>query len=330
MLFQLLAVLLALAAAPAQGAGGDCLQRVQFHMGTLLEVEACGASRRRLWEATERAFARVAALEKALSHYRLDSELSRLLRKGPGWHAVSADLYAAFDASLRWKERTQGVFDVAYAAPAAARRMGLDPERRRVELAAGARIDFGGIGKGIALDQAAAILRETGVPCALVNFGGQVLVYGRPPEAAAWEIRFSAADGPELTAWVLHIASGSVATSGNSERPGHVVDPRTGRSVVGSFSVAVLAPDATSADALSTALFVMGPKQGLLWAETRGVAALFLAPDAPPRPTQAMRPYLDPGSQESATTKEAENEDHDDDVGRSARGFSAGRPAARG
>jgi len=68
----------------------------------------------------------------------------------------------------------------------------------------------------------------------------------------------------------------SVATSGASERPGHVLDPRTGVPVPDWGSVTIVSADALGADALSTALYVMGPVQGPEWARAHGVAALFV------------------------------------------------------
>jgi len=87
----------------------------------------------------------------------------------------------------------------------------------------------------------------------------------------------------------------SLATSGNSERPGEIVDPATGRPVDGRFSASALALDATSADALSTALFVMGPVRGEAWARPRSdLLALFLEPaekaDGLPRASGTLRP----------------------------------------
>ena len=85
----------------------------------------------------------------------------------------------------------------------------------------------------------------------------------------------------------LYLKSGSLATSGGSEadldvegeRVGHILDPRTGRTVVRDSSVAVWNPRGLEADVLSTALYVMGPDEGLAWAEENGIAAVFLVPD---------------------------------------------------
>jgi thiamine biosynthesis lipoprotein len=75
----------------------------------------------------------------------------------------------------------------------------------------------------------------------------------------------------------LEVHGVSVATSGVSERPGHLLDPRTGLAAPAWGSVTVVSPDPFEADVLSTALYVMGPERGLAWARAEGVAALFLA-----------------------------------------------------
>lgn len=291
---------LALSGPLARGAEAACLARVQLHMGTLLSVETCGGSRAAVRSAVEGAFRSVEAWDLVLSRYREDSELSRLLGSGPGWHAASSDLLLALEQGLAWSESTKGTFDLGYLSPGQARGVKVDFQHRRVFLPKGIRLDFGGLGKGLALDSAASALAEGGVSSARLNFGGQVLVVGKPPPGG-WEILVADPQGP-FPAAELRLRSGSASTSGNSERPGHIVDPRNGRSVEGRYSVTVVASDGASADALSTALFVMGPEEGLSWAGARKVAALFVVPGEGPelRFSPAMIPHLKTGSLSAA------------------------------
>jgi len=290
--------------------------RARFLMGARLVIEARGGA---VDAAVERAFAEVARLEAVLSNWRPDSEVSRLNdAAAAGPVTVSDDLYTAVDAALRWAESTDGAFDPtveplvralglrgaegilpgAGAPPAAGpampkpvgwRGVRLDPGRRTVGFAAaGMGLDFGGIGKGMALDAAALVLRDGGVEAALLDFAGQVLVFGSGPDAGRWRVGIADPEDRAGAALVVDLPAGSLSTSGNSERAvgtggrrvGHILDPHTGRPVAWNGSVTVLADDATAADALSKALFVLGPERGTVWADQHGVQVLYLERDA--------------------------------------------------
>ncbi|MCP3904405.1 MAG: FAD:protein FMN transferase [Planctomycetes bacterium] len=127
----------------------------------------------------------------------------------------------------------------------------------------GVRLDLGGIGKGVALDAAADVLREHEVPRALLHGGtSSVVAIGRPPGLGGWGV----AIGPAPWAATLRDTALSVsAPSGRTtvvdgERVGHVIDPRRRRPVRGVRVTAVVAPTATLADAWSTALVVLGAR----------------------------------------------------------------------
>jgi FAD:protein FMN transferase len=169
------------------------------------------------------------------------------------------------------------------------RHVRLDPASRSVRFdTPGVGLDFGGIGKGIALDAAARVLRRHGVRRALLDFSGQVLAFGRREGSAGWPIGIADPDDRDNAIGVVTFDDLSVATSSNNERfvdtdrgrIGHILDPAEGRPARFQGSLTVAAQDATSADALSTALFVMGPVKGAAWAEARHIAALYLWRDA--------------------------------------------------
>lgn len=149
----------------------------------------------------------------------------------------------------------------------------------------GAELDLGGIGKGFALDQAAEVLKEHGVLEALLNFGGQILALPHPEHPRVLEIPLRAPTGHPQDFWEpLYFSRGALSVSSQSEknkvwkgeRYGHILDPRTGKPVTFTGCVAVWAPGAALADAWSTALFVMGPEEGLAAAQEKGLEALFL------------------------------------------------------
>ena len=150
--------------------------------------------------------------------------------------------------------------------------------------APGVGLDLGGIGKGFALDAAARVLRRIGFRDALLDFGGQVLAAGSAPGGSPWPVGIAAPGRRSEAAFWIAVRDRSVSTSGNDERAidgpagpiGHILDPARRAPALYGGEVTVVARDATTADALSTGLFVMGPDRGCRWAEAHGFAVLFL------------------------------------------------------
>lgn len=147
----------------------------------------------------------------------------------------------------------------------------------------GMGLDLGGMGKEYAVDRVAHMLANAGVKGALVDFGADVRVVGMPGDGRpAWHIGL---DDPRQTGhcWCgLGVREGGVATSGdylrrfeiNGRRYGHILDVRTGRPVDNEcLSVSVLAPSCTLAGMLSTALFVLGPDEGMRLLDAQFAAA---------------------------------------------------------
>jgi thiamine biosynthesis lipoprotein len=148
-------------------------------------------------------------------------------------------------------------------------------------------IDEGGFGKGAALDQALNSLRESGIESASLNFGGQLAFIGEDERVVPIANPQDRMD----VVLELRVAGGSVATSANTERSGHLLDPRTGRPAKDFGSVTVWASSALAADALSTALFVLGPREGCALAEQmEGVEAAFIETSK-----SGMNVYVTPG-----------------------------------
>ena len=135
----------------------------------------------------------------------------------------------------------------------------------------GAGVEEGGFLKGYGLD---AMRKVSGVPVGWMDFGGQVLAWGRPLSV---DIADPQDRGRVRCTLVLEAAS--LSCSGTSERGRHILDPRTGVPCPAWGSTAVVAADGLSADVLSTALYVLGPDRGLAWSEEQGVAAAFLLND---------------------------------------------------
>lgn len=216
--------------------------RSRWIMGTLLEITAADGS--------DAAFAEVERLDRVLSTFKYDSEASRLNRSaGKGPVPVSEDLWHVLRISSSVWAESGGAFDPTYASSPLSRGFGrilLDAQRRCVSLPSGARLDFGGIGKGYALDAAAAVLRKRGVVSAFMNFGGQAYALGSWPITVSGEI--------------IDLRDASASSSSDAERPGHIINPASGLPLRHAGSVTVILPSAAQADAWSTALYVAGPR----------------------------------------------------------------------
>jgi thiamine biosynthesis lipoprotein len=164
----------------------------------------------------------------------------------------------------------------------------LDPAAHRLRLLArGMRFDFGGIAKGFALDEALRELRRCGVERALVVGGGEMIAGRAPPGRAGWTVELEPFGGG-VEALAIELANAAVATSGDAEqalelggvRYSHILDPRTGRALTRRTAATVIAADATTSDALATALCVLEPQRGRALVErTPGAHARITALD---------------------------------------------------
>lgn len=280
--------------------------RARHLMGTRLTIECLGEVAPQVFD---EAFDEVARLEAILSNWIESSELSRLNRTACETPmTVSNELMHAVEVSLAWAERTSGAFDptveslvrkygirdgavqeesASRATPVVGwRHVVIDSGQSAIQFdRKGIGIDLGGIGKGIALDEAAKVLQDRDVTGGLLDFGGQVVAFGESPSPDGWLIGVADPARRDRIVATIRLRAGSLATSGNSERAlttaggtmvGHILDPHSGAPARFGGTVSVLAEDGTMADALSTALFVMGPEKGKHWAETREIPALYI------------------------------------------------------
>ncbi len=139
-----------------------------------------------------------------------------------------------------------------------------------VTLKNGAKLDLGGIAKGYASEAAADVLRKCGVESALVSFGSTIRAIGKKPDGSGWTIGLADPQNPDEYIAVVTISDECMSTSGsyeqvfeeNGRKYHHIIDPLTGcPAESGLTSVSVICSDPTRADALSTALFVMGAEK---------------------------------------------------------------------
>lgn len=253
---------------------------------------------------------RVLQLEARLSVTDPDSEIAALNRTGTA--ALSPDTAELLSRSLELCARTDGALDVTvypvvrawgfttgdYTVPdedtLAALLEKVDYTKVRLEgdtasLPAGAEIDLGAVAKGWTGDQLAILLREKGVESALLELGGNIHTIGSKPDGSDWRVAVrDPADG-EGYLGVVSVSDKAVVTSGGYERYferdgvryWHIMDPATGAPArSGLASVTVVADSGLYADALSTALFVMGREAALdYWRANRDFEAILVSDD---------------------------------------------------
>jgi len=254
-------------------------------------------------------------VDRLMSTYRPESELSRFNRHvaNVGFPAARETL-EVFRVAREVSELSGGAFDVTVgplvaawgfgatdripapppAAELAQLRERVGFRRVAVDVAAGTLsktrpgvvCDLSAIAKGYAVDRVVAALRELGHADFLVEVGGEVRAHGRRLDGGLWRVAIERPDaGRRDVHEVVPLSDIALATSGDyrnyyevdGQRVSHTIDPRTGRPIEHALaSVSVLHADAIHADALATALNVLGPEAGYALAEREGLAAYFL------------------------------------------------------
>lgn len=312
--FSWLLACLLFASAAGHACALDDLQRFEFTrivMGTRGRVVVYADDRAKAVEAAAAAFERMAALEQVMSDYRSDSELSLVLAHPPTEPiAVSPDFAEVLRTAMYVSRKTDGAFDPGVAPLVALWR----ESRRTARLpspealtdaktrattrglmldmpdsgAAALRVDrpisldFGGIGKGFAVGQARDVLRRMGLPICLAAIGGDLAVGDPPPSAAGWRIVVDTGEPGDVAAQVLVLANTCVSTSGHAEqfveiegvRYSHIVDPATGLGSTRRVTATVIHPKPGVADALATAICVLGARAGMECARHEFVEAI--------------------------------------------------------
>lgn len=269
----------------ASSPSGAAIRRTMAAMGTVVAILASGrgaaaAIREAVWV--------VGRLERRWSRFRPDSEVARLNASPGEWVRVGFETEDLLRRAIELAEVTGGAFDITVGSPAGADRRLEHAANGRFRLAPGTRVDLGGIGKGAAAEQVIAILRQHGVDAAVANFGQSSLaLLGRPADRGAWRIGIRPPGDPAAQVCrTIVLAGGYVSTSGDYEASSasgnHIIDPRTGWPAdTGVRSATVVCDDGARAEALSTALVVLGVEAGLqLHARVGGFEAVLIGPDS--------------------------------------------------
>lgn len=267
-------------------------------MGTVFTVAAYGRDLDLLAETVNEAFEEIDRLDRQMSNYKAESELSSINREAARKPVVvEPNLFQLIGDSVRYSIETDGAFDITVGplmkswgffrgrgrVPAdseivqALGRIGychvqLDTVRRTIHFdKAGIELDLGGIAKGYAVDRVVEILRAHGITRALVSSGtSSIYGLGAPPQERGWKVTVRDPFDAQKAGDVFYLRDFSISTSGNYEKffkfgakvYSHIMDPHTGRPVENMLSTAVLASQTTRSDALSTAFYVLGVEGG--------------------------------------------------------------------
>jgi thiamine biosynthesis lipoprotein len=265
-------------------------ERFEFdetHMGVPVRIILYAPSSDIADKASKEAFASFQTLNAIMSDYDSESELS-LLCESRGSTRVSDDLFVVLRAAKHYSTISDGALDVTVGPMVRlwrrSRRQHELPKEQLIEqakqlvgnhlwkidektqsvrlLKADMRLDLGAIAKGYAIDKAFEIIERHGITAQLVDAGGDFRVGAAPPGAEGWRI---AKDDETVS-----LKETAMATSGgrfqfvviDGVRYAHIVDPKTGLGITGLQTVRITAPTAMEADALATAVIILGKEKG--------------------------------------------------------------------
>jgi thiamine biosynthesis lipoprotein len=264
-------------------------------MGTNIRVELWADSAPVGDEAVRAVMSEMERINQLMSPYIESSELSLLNRQaGRSATVVSQELFDLIATSQGLSKETNGAFDITFASvgylynyrqqkkPSEQeisrlleainyRHIVLDPQQRSVYFTnKNVKIDLGGIGKGHAVDNALAILKELGIKHALVTAGGDTGLIG-DRRGKPWMVGIRDPRNKDKQAVILPLVDTALSTSGDYERYfeqdgqryHHILSPLSGKSVYQVQSVSIIGARSTLNDALSTAVFVLGVQQGI-------------------------------------------------------------------
>jgi len=254
--------------------------------------------------AMEGALGEINRLAGKLSEWRSDSEVGKINQNPDQWVKVSPETFAVIQRGLDAGRVSQGAFDITFqvmsdvwkfgsAAEAQPkvpskseieqrrrfvdyRKVRIDAQAQAVRIPKGYQLGLGGIAKGYIVDRAADVLKKAGIQSFLVQAGGDLYGAGSKPDGSPWVSGIQdprAADGAFFA--TIELTDHAFSTAGDyarsyvigNHRYHHIIDPHTGYPATACRSVTVWADDATTADAVDDAVFILGPKRGLALAE---------------------------------------------------------------
>ena len=280
---------------PASAAFADWFSDARAMMGTEVSVHLWSDDPEAGRLALEEVFQEAARIDRLMSTYKDESEISKINREAAQTAVVAGDeLFGLIRRSLDISILTRGAFDITYDSVGqhydfrARQRPDTDTieaEREHIDyqlvkldqtavavrfLQEGVRVNLGGIAKGYVVERGIDILRGRGVQNAIVTAGGDSRLLG-DRRGRPWMVGIRDPRNDGQVAISVPLTDEAISTSGdyerffdeNGTRYHHIIQPRTGEPAGGVHSATVFGPDAVMTDALSTSVFVMGVESGL-------------------------------------------------------------------
>lgn len=273
-------------------------RRTQFLLGTVVEITVVSREPVIADTAISSAFERIREIEAEMSARLSGNQVDTVSKHaGEGPVRVSGELLGLIKACHRYSALTHGAFDITIAP--VTRLWDFDSPTNRIPSSEEVRtalslvgfemihlncdegtisldrpgmgLDLGGAAKGYAVDEAVKKLNESGITAGIVNAGGDLRAFGMKPDGSSWHIGIQDPRHRDRIIGSILLDNMALVTSGDYERYivhegvryHHIIDPKTGWPARGCMSVSVASPWALDADILSTALFVLGPKEGM-------------------------------------------------------------------
>lgn len=265
-------------------------------MTTQIELEFWVDDASSAWQIRDQVFASFAQIDQQMSRYQPDSEVSRVNQQAAQRPVVVSDrLFQVIQEAQRISALSDGAFDISFASvghlydfragiqPTAAKiqteiphinyhDIQLDAAKRSIFFRkAGLMIDLGGIAKGYSVDLGIRILQQHGVQNARLSAGGDMRLLG-DKRGKPWIVGVRDPRSESQNAVLLPLSDIAISTSGDyerffineaGERIHHILSPKTGKPAQGIQSVTLIGYPALTTDGLSTAVFVLGVKDGL-------------------------------------------------------------------
>ena len=287
-------------AACMPGDSGEPTRRTQFIMGTLVEITVSHADPHVIQAVTTQAFDEMKRLEQLMSTYLPDSEISQINRAaGKEAVPVSLEVEEVIREGIFWSRQSDGAFDITVEplvqlwdfdgenevipGRATLRKTASLVNYKNIEIfdhkvrlaRPGMAINVNGLAKGYAVDRAVSILRSR-VPNGIVNAGGDLFAFGQKSKESPWTIGLQHPRKPQDLLAAFAVKNQAVATSGDYQRYfvkdgvryHHIFDPATGTPARKMIHTTPTTTEAMEADAMATAVFVMGPEAGLAWVDS--------------------------------------------------------------